>query len=69
MTGPEIGLDISTENSDNGDIAVPFNCANCGQDVEATADPLAILFGAGTVELICPNCETTFQANITVEGG
>lgn len=67
MMGPEIGLDISSESGDNV-LTVPFNCANCGSDVEATADPLAVLFGAGTIELICPVCDTSFEANITLEG-
>jgi transcription elongation factor Elf1 len=43
-----------------------FFCPHCGQVRNATADPVALLFG-GSPDLVvtCSECETAFRAVIT----
>jgi hypothetical protein len=60
-------LDLTIE-AETDSIGIPFSCPSCEQEVIATlADPFALLFGGGTIELVCPECETAFQADISTE--
>lgn len=49
-------------------IEFPFFCSNCGQVRNATADPVALLFGASPdLELTCSECLTVFRAVVVYE--
>jgi NAD-dependent SIR2 family protein deacetylase len=43
-----------------------FYCSHCGQVRNATADPVALLFGGKPdLEVTCSECQTAFRAVVT----
>lgn len=58
---------IETELDSPRTIMVPFHCVSCEKDVEAMADPLDILLGGDTMELVCPLCQTGYTTSIFLE--
>lgn len=45
-------------------ITFPFWCPACLQDVDATADPVELLFGGGELTVTCNTCSTVFRADV-----
>lgn len=45
-------------------VTFPFYCPVCQGMVDATADPVDLLFGGGQVDITCNSCERVFRADL-----